>query len=325
MKSKLLLLNLILLLLLEACGGSTGSKTGNNNSSSIALSAASSSSTSSLSRSSNSLTSSSSSSLSANKILISYGDNFMQVGELRLPKIAKKNPSPVIIIIHGGCWVSSYADYHFMDKFADSLTELGYATWNIEYRALGTGGDWPVIFQDVGKAVDYTRELAKNYSIDSNKVAIIGHSAGGHLALWAASRENITSGNEIFTDYPLAIKGVISLAGVANVAASNSCYTFASNVIGLPITSQDNSLASRLKITSPLQMLPTKTKTILISGSKDRIVPDYIGTEYSIRANELGDASLHYILQGLDHFDLIDPFKTNWSLYQQSLQEIFEE
>jgi pimeloyl-ACP methyl ester carboxylesterase len=272
---------------------------------------------------------SSSSSLSSNNptkaILLSYGDNKMQVGELRLPNTSGDNLSPLVIIIHGGCWVSSYADYHFMDNFSQAITNLGYATWNIEYRAIGTGGEWPVIFQDINKAVDYSRDIAKHYPIDINKVAVIGHSAGGHLALWTASRANIKSTSDLYTVNPLIISGVISLAGIANVSGNNSCGGLANNVIGVPISPISDALVQRRLETSPMQMLPTKIKTILISGSTDGIVPPSMGTEYSTEAIKLGDDSLHYILQGLGHFDLIDPTKTSWSLYQQSLQEIFKD
>jgi acetyl esterase/lipase len=262
---------------------------------------------------------------SSTPALIAYGSDRMQVGELRLPATKSDKPFPLVIIIHGGCWVSSYADYHFMDRFAQPITDLGYATWNIEYRALGTGGEWPVIFQDISKAVDYTRNLAKTYPIDVNKVAIIGHSAGGHLALWAASRTSLKSSSEIYTENPLPIRGVISLAGIANITSGTGCNTLANNVIGVPINSPSSALTARLRETSPLQMLPSRTNTILISGSADGIVPAAIGTEYSNKATELGDHSLHYNLEGLGHFDLIDVNSTNWSLYQQSLQEFFKD
>lgn len=328
-----LILSFGIICLLTACGGGSSPKTVTTASSQMTKSVASSSlapNSSSLSNSSATSSSSrSSSSLSSNSsikaTLLSYGSNKMQVGELRLPNKNGGTPSPLVIIIHGGCWVSSYADYHFMDKFAQAITDLGYATWNIEYRALGTGGNWPIIFQDVNKAVDYSRELAQNYPIDINKVAVIGHSAGGHLALWTASRANIKSTSDVYTENPLSIRGVISLAGIANVTGNNSCGGLASDVIGVPISPSSNTLSERLLDTSPLQMLPIKIKTILISGGSDGIVPPSMGTEYSTEATKLGDDSLHYILQGLGHFDLIDSTKTNWALYQQSLQEIFKD
>lgn len=321
---------LYLISLLSACGGNSGKHNDIHSSSSIASSSVNPTSSQGASNntsasSMSSATSNSFSSAISAPLLLSYGNHNMQFGELRLPLITDNETVPLVIIIHGGCWVSSYANYHIMDNFAKAVTSLGYATWNIEYRALGTGGDWPVIFQDINKAVDYSRSLAQHYPVNVNKVALVGHSAGGHLALWAASRKNIKSDSLVFTENPLVISGVISLAGIANVTGYNSCGGLANNVIGIPIAPSSSDLIQRLQETSPLQMLPVKTKTILISGSADGIVPPSMGTEYSAEAIARDDDSKHYILQGRGHFDLIDANKTDWALYQDSLRSIFKD
>jgi len=318
----------LLLTSITACGGSgkTTDSSASNISSVISSPTASSNNTLASASSSNSSPNSSSrSSTSSSRNLIHYGDAAMQFGELRLPDTTQNTPSPLVIIIHGGCWVTAFADYRFMDNFSEAITALGYATWNIEYRALGTDGEWPVIFQDVSQAVDYVEVLAQSYAIDTSKVAIIGHSAGGHLALWAASRSQIPSNSQLYRSNPLAIKGVISLAGIANVLGTNSCNTLANDVIGIPINDFSNSLFSRLEETSPLAMLPTATKTRLFSGSEDTIVPSTMGNEYFIHAIAAGDDSTHSILQGLDHFDLIDPNNHNWALYKSALEDMFSD
>lgn len=320
MRATLLLLSI--LSLIAACGGSGNGNNSRTDNISSTASLMSSSKASVSSRASSSRISQSSSS-SSSRNLISYGDAALQFGELRLPVTANNEPLPLVIIIHGGCWVTAFADYRFMDDFSAAITELGYATWNIEYRAIGTGGEWPVIFQDVSKAIDYVETLAQSYAIDATKVAVIGHSAGGHLALWAASRHQIPSNSLLYKSNPLSIKGVISLAGISNVLGTNSCNTLANDVIGLPITEFNNNLFSRLHETSPLQMLPTTSTTILISGSNDTIVPPSMGEAYFINAIEAADDSSHTILQGFDHFDLIDPNNSQWSLYEDSLEEIF--
>lgn len=326
MRHFLLLLSMLSLTLITACGSSSDRNTANTETNRSASSSTSTSASSvSLSSRANSSKRSQNSSSSSSRNLIYYGDAAIQFGELRLPVTPNNTPLPLVIIIHGGCWVTAFADYRFMDNFAAAITTLGYATWNIEYRAIGTGGEWPVIFQDVGQAIDYVEILAQSYAIDTTKVAIVGHSAGGHLALWAASRQQIPDNSVLYKSNPLPIKGVMSLAGIANVLGTNSCNTLANDVIGVPITEYNYNLFSRLNETSPLQMLPTKTTTILISGSDDTIVPPSMGDEYSSNAIAATDNSSHTILQGFDHFDLINPKNSYWSFYAASLEQIFSE
>jgi pimeloyl-ACP methyl ester carboxylesterase len=209
-----------------------------------------------------------------------------------------------------------------MDSFATAITELGYASWNIEYRALGTGGAWPVIFQDVGQAIDFARGFSK-YGVDTDKVAIIGHSAGGHLALWAASRRKLMTDSPLYVADPLMLRGVISLAGIADVTANNACGDLADSVIGLSTRSPSTDLSARLRQTSPQQMLPTGIPSVMISGSIDGIVPPAMGNAYTTAATSMGDTSVHYVLQPLGHFELINPSATNWTLYRQALENFF--
>lgn len=330
MKPKPLFFSLCLACVLAGCGGGSSAA----KSSVAASSAPAIISASSLINTSSQIASSSSqfssqafsaSSLAPTSTLIPYGSNPMQLGELRMPQDMGAEAVPVVVIIHGGCWVSSVADYKFMDTFAQAITKLGYATWNIEYRAQGTGGDWPVMFKDVSGALDHLAILAGTYSLDLDKIAVIGHSAGGHLALWLASRPRLPHTSELYTQTPLSVRGVISLAGIANVTANNGCASLINPLIGVALTPSSAELANRLQETSPLQMLPSHGKTILISGGADNVVPPAMGAEYSAIAAGLGDDSAHYILSGLGHFDLIEPATTDWALYQQSLEEIFKD
>jgi acetyl esterase/lipase len=273
--------------------------------------------------SSGSSSQSSSSLSSASPFQLSYGGNVMQVGDFRMPAAATNGPVPLVIIVHGGCWISAYADFHSMDRFAEAITALGYATWNIEYRAIGTGGEWPVIFQDIGNAIDYSYIIAQQHNVDLNKVAVIGHSAGGHLALWAAGRSKILPSSLLYKANPLMPRGVISLGGIADLTRDNSCYSATSAIIGFPLDSTDVMLSARLHETSPQQMLPLQIPSILITGSADNIIPPQISIDYVAAAIALGDNSSHYSVNGAGHFELIEPERTDWLLYQQSLQSIF--
>ena len=112
-----------------------------------------------------------------------YGRDRSQLADLRLPPGA--GPHPLMILIHGGSWDKRYGRT-VMRGLAGDLVRRGWATWNIEYRRLGIGGGWPTTFEDVAAAIDHLDTL--DAPLDRGRVSMLGHSAGGHLALWAAGR-----------------------------------------------------------------------------------------------------------------------------------------
>ena len=156
----------------------------------------------------------------------SYGSDPLQFGELRVPKT--KGPHPVAIVIHGGCWMAKLGSFDpravaidNMRPLAHALTEAGIATWNIEYRRLGdAGGGWPGSFQDVAAAADFMRTVALKEQLDLKRVISIGHSAGGHFALWLAGRHRIAKNSELYSADPLRLAGVVALDGPGDLKAT---------------------------------------------------------------------------------------------------------
>jgi hypothetical protein len=139
---------------------------------------------------------------------LAYGGGPLQFGELRLPD--GDGPHPVAIVIHGGCWLAEY-DLGYMSGLADALTDAGIATWSIEYRRVGDdGGGWPGTFQDVADAADFLVEIAPGCNLDLDRVAAVGHSAGGHLALWLAGRKGLSGGDPLRGEAPLPLHGVVA-------------------------------------------------------------------------------------------------------------------
>ncbi|HMZ21735.1 MAG TPA: alpha/beta hydrolase, partial [Blastocatellia bacterium] len=197
---------------------------------------------------------------------IAYGKDEFQFGELRLPKTA--GPHPVAVVIHGGCWMSQYG-LGYMGHVSAALTEAGIATWNIEYRRVGNaGGGWPGTFEDAARATDYLREIAGKYSLDLNRVIAIGHSAGGHLALMLASRK---------TGNPLALRGVVSLAGITDLRKTGTaCDKEVIQFAGGEAKEQ----AAIYDQASPIRLLPLGVKQKIIQGDADNIIPLAMATEY---------------------------------------------
>jgi len=157
---------------------------------------------------------------------ITYGADPLQFGELRVP--STPGPHPVAVVVHGGCWVAKLGNLapnavalDNMRPLAAALTDAGVATWNIEYRRLGNeGGGWPGTFRDVGNAADFLRTLAPERRLDLTRVIAIGHSAGGHLAMWLAARPKLTNTSDLYVSNPLRLAGVVDLDGPADLKAT---------------------------------------------------------------------------------------------------------
>lgn len=250
---------------------------------------------------------------------LSYGDDPLQFGELRLPKTKGKHP--VVVVVHGGCWFAEY-DLHHLAAFSDALTQIGVATWTIEYRRIGDkGGAWPGTFQDVAKGMDYLREVAKKHPLDLKRVVVIGHSAGGQLALWLAARKNLPKASELYSANPLPLIGVVSLAGISDLKKYRpNCDDSVNKLLG----GSPEQFAERYEQTSPIELLPLKVPVHLIHGKQDRIVPIELGREFEAAAKQKGDDVTLTTLEAAGHFDLISPVSNVWENVVASVRGIFK-
>jgi len=233
-----------------------------------------------------------------------YGSQLPQFGDLRLPN--GRGPYPVAIVIHGGAWGSSVS-LHYTASLSAALTCAGVATWNIEYRRLGGGGGWPQTFQDVGAAADFLRDLATRFPGDLNRVVAIGHSAGGHLSPWLAARHRLRPGDELYVPNPLAIRGVVPLAGPADLADFIVAVPrFESAVKQLLGGGSDADIARHMKEGSPAELLPLGVPQIFINGDRDPSVPIEVVQRYAAKARAAGD-SVQVISVVGGHFESTDP------------------
>ena len=199
-----------------------------------------------------------------------YRSDPLQFGDLRLPP--GPGPHPVVIVIHGGFWRAAY-DLEHIGHLCAALTRAGVATWSLEYRRLGNpGGGWPGTLLDVGNGADYLRTLAPTYRLDLTKVVAIGHSAGGHLALWLAARRRLPPGSALYTADPPPLRGVVSLAGVADLRRAWE-LRLSSNVAATFLGGAPDEVPDRYKLASPIELLPLGVPQRLIHGAKDAIVP----------------------------------------------------
>jgi acetyl esterase/lipase len=244
---------------------------------------------------------------------ISYGPGASQFGELWLPQ-GSTAPVPVVVLVHGGCWQSSYG-LDLMDPMAADLRRRGLAVWNIEYRRLGeTGGGYPGTFIDLGQAFDALRMAAQRYTLNLSKVIAVGHSAGGQLALWAAARARLPQDSPLRSADAVHVSAVVTLAGINDLAAyrqSGPACDGASTISQL-INAPPRPLDQALADTSPRALLPLGVPQLIASGSSDGIVPPHFGRDYALAARAAGDKVDALDLSGADHFGLIDPSSPAW-------------
>lgn len=225
---------------------------------------------------------------------ISYGEEELQFGLLWLPK---DNPSPpLIVLIHGGCWLNSF-DVDHSSALSSALAEAGFAVWSLEYRRTGDpGGGWPGTFDDIQSALSKLSNL-QELGVDTNRYAIAGHSAGGHLALLAGSK---------FTE----ARAVIGLAAIADIETyaqgSNSCQTATPAFMGT-----DPESNSALYASANPARLELHPNTLLFHGDNDTIVPltQPQSLQYPLR-----------IAEGAGHFDWIHPETVAFGMLLEALR-----
>ena len=254
---------------------------------------------------------------------IAYGAGPSQFGELWLP--AGSGPVPVAILVHGGCWQSSYG-LDLMDPMAEDLQREGIAVWNIEYRRLGeSGGGYPGTFLDVGQAIDALRGMPQRPRLDLRRLVAIGHSAGGHLALWAAARHRLPKDSALPVADPQRIGGVVTLAGINDLAAyrANGPACGGASTIDALTGARNRPPGTALADTSPPALLPIGARQIVASGTADGIVPARFGHDYAALATVAGDRVEVLDLRG-DHFALIDPGSAAWAMLRPKILDLLK-
>jgi acetyl esterase/lipase len=252
---------------------------------------------------------------------IAYGKDMNQFGELRLP--SAEGPWPLAICLHGGFWRARYDLVH-LGHLCAALAAAGIATWNVEYRRVGhEGGGWPETFLDVGRCTDYVRELAREYPLDLRRVVTVGHSAGGHLALWVAGRGRIPAGSEIASADPLSLHGAVSLAGVVDLTRAHA-LGLSADATGDFLGGSPEGAPDRYAAASPRALLPLGVPQLLVHGTVDDSVPFELSEGYVEAARAAGDEATLLALPGTGHFEVIDPLSAEWPAILAAIRGLVE-
>jgi len=201
-----------------------------------------------------------------------------------------------------------------------ALTRKGIITCNLEYRRLGdSGGGWPGTFQDVSLATDHILEtFSSDPRVDAARKAVIGHSAGGHLALWLVSRHSIPQLSPLHGDQKYRLGTAVSLAGVCDLRTAWK-QRLGNGVAARLMGGTPDLYPDRYDAGSPIELLPSGTRQVLIHGTADDIVPVSQSEKFVERAEQLGEWPNLVKLNGVGHFELIDPESDAWSIVARAV------
>ena len=241
-----------------------------------------------------------------------YGPLPEHVVDVRLPP--GNAPAPLVLVVHGGFWREEYDRAHAGPQAA-GLAAAGYVTATVEYRRVGGTGGWPGTFDDIALLADTVPGLLASAlpdRVDPARTVLVGHSAGGHLAAWAAARHRLPPSSPWHRQAPLPVAGVVSLAGVLDLAAAHRLRLGAGAAAGL-LAGGGEDLAGRLALADPAALLPAGVRTLAVHGTADAAVPVEISRAYVEKAARRGDPCELTELAGVGHFELIDPLTPAWA------------
>lgn len=243
---------------------------------------------------------------------IRYGPAPTQAVDVFVPEGV--GPHPVAILVHGGCWSVHTAGREQLRHLGRDLSRQGIAVWSIGYRrANETGGGYPGTYDDVAAAVDLLRTLGPGLGMDPSRSVLVGHSAGGHLALWAAARARLPATSPLKMPHPFLPSRVISLAGIGDIQASSAaiCGPDIAQRLGAsaPSGGQSNPYAD----VSPAALPPPEAHVVMVSAQLDRLVAPALANDHVRAMRSKGKASIDLIcIADAGHFDLVTPGTGAW-------------
>ncbi|MFD3904162.1 alpha/beta hydrolase [Streptomyces sp. CB04723] len=292
-----------------------------------------------------------------------YGDHPDQVVDFYAPRDGRTG-APLVVLLHGGAWRSPYDRAH-VSPLADFLARRGFAVANVEYRRGGddiprqragaepgagsTGpvaGRWPETFDDVAAALDAMPALASRElpGADVRRIVVSGHSAGGHLALWAAARHVLPEGSPWRLPAPPSLRGVVALAPIADFATAvglGVCGGAVTQLLGGEAGSAlggdagsvlagdagsalggDAVAVERVAHSDPGVLLPTGIATAIVHGVEDIVVPPAVSEAYVDAAARSGETVGLTLLGGVGHFPLIDPSADACAVVAEELAQL---
>lgn len=236
---------------------------------------------------------------------VRYGQHPDQIADVRLPANGSRGTFPLVVVVHGGFWRAQWDRAH-IGPLAAALARLGYPVAQLEYRRTGQpGGGWPGTFADIVAAVGALPGLM---ALDGPPI-LLGHSAGGHLALWYSAVS------------PTSVRGVVALAPVADLAEAHRLDLDGGAVAAL-LGGGPTDVPDRYAEADPSGRLPSHAHTVIVHGARDRNVPIEMSRRYAAMARQVGAPVTLKELPEAEHFALIDPESAAWPAVTAGLHSL---
>ncbi|GJE03566.1 alpha/beta hydrolase family protein [Methylobacterium isbiliense] len=247
---------------------------------------------------------------------VAYGEAAAQGIDVFLPD--GPGPHPVAVLIHGGCWSATTAGRQQMRHLGPALTRRGIAVWSVGYRRANEAGGYPGTYQDVSAALDQLVADAPTHRLDLSRVVLAGHSAGGHLALWAVSRGSLPAASPLHESPRFIPRAVISLGGVGDLAT----FTRFVPVLCGPGIAERLAPTDKLAEVSPAALTPSAGSVVIVSGVLDRLVPPWVAYDYAraLRSKPVPAPRLVDVPDA-GHFDLVTPSAPAWQQVRGLIEE----
>jgi len=250
----------------------------------------------------------------APSVHVAYGPAPSQFAELFEP--AGQGPFPVVVLVHGGCWTKALEGVVQMRDMAGALAAQGVAVWNVEYRrADEAGGGYPGTYQDINAALAALQANAAKYRLDTRRIVAVGHSAGGHLVQWIGGRPRLPATSPLKVAGALPIREIVSLGGLADLRGQanqirKACDIDVARLTGEASPDRPDPFAD----TSPAELVPNGSHTVLINGAVDTISPPALASAYADLARRAGDQAETVVLPDASHFDEVATASPAWKI-----------
>lgn len=240
--------------------------------------------------------------------VVRYGAHAEQIADVRLPRGADRGV--LVLLVHGGFWRQEY-DRHHTDPLADDLAGRGFTVASVEYRRIGGDGGWPATFDDVAAAVDTVPGRVRVITPQADKVVLMGHSAGGHLVLWAAGRHQLPVESRWAMSNPPALQGILALAPVADLVIAHQ-LDLDDGAVDELLGGGYGERPDRYAQADPTTPLPPAASTVIVHGDADQHVPIALSLNYLAALRSRGTAVRLEVVEDGEHFALIEPGSSSW-------------